>query len=165
LNIKVRRATVTDTAEIYDLLQRYVKLGRLLPRTTDEIIEQLGSFLVSEQDSSLTGCASLEIFTPELGEVRSLAVDPNFARLGHGRVLVEQLEVEARRLGLQRLMALTYVPRFFEKLGFKITAMDTLPEKVFGVCVTCPKFNHCDEIAMVKSLDPYELGRPMTDNG
>ena len=88
-----------------------------------------------------------------------MAVDPNFARLGHGRVLVEQLEVEARRLGLQRLMALTYVPDFFDKLGFKTTAMDTLPEKVFGVCVTCPKFNHCDEIAMVKSLNSDNPGR------
>jgi len=23
---------------------------------------------------------------------------------------------------------------------------------VFGVCVTCPKFDHCDEIAMEKQL-------------
>ena len=109
-------------------------------------------------------CVSLEVFTPELGEVRSLAVDPDFARLGHGRVLVEQLEVEARRLGLQRLMALTYVPDFFDKLGFKTTAMDTLPEKVFGVCVTCPKFNHCDEIAMVKSLDSDSPVRSTADS-
>ena len=76
-------------------------------------MENLGNFLVSEQNSAFAGCVSLEVFTPELGEVRSLAVDPDFARLGHGRVLVKQLEVEARRLGLQRLMALTYVPDFF----------------------------------------------------
>ena len=49
-------------------------------------------------------------------------------------------------------MALTYVPGFFEKLGFRIVSMESLPEKVFGVCVICPKFDHCDEIAMVKSL-------------
>jgi N-acetylglutamate synthase-like GNAT family acetyltransferase len=153
LNTKVRWASVADAAGINDLIQRYVKLGRLLPRSTEEIVDRLGSFLVSEQNSSLAGCVSLEVFTSELGEVRSLAVNPNFARLGHGRMLVEQLEVEARRLGLQRLMALTYVPDFFDKLGFKTTAMDTLPEKVFGVCVICPKFNHCDEIAMVKSLN------------
>ena len=153
MNTEVRWATVADVAGIHDLLQRYAKLGRLLPRSTEEIVERLGSFLVSEHNSVLAGCVSLEVFTPELGEVRSLAVVPNFARLGHGRVLVEQLEVEARRLGLQRLMALTYVPDFFDKLGFKTTTMDILPEKVFGVCVTCPKFNRCDEIPMVKSLD------------
>jgi len=159
LNTKVRWATVADTAGIHDLLLRYAKLGRLLPRSTEEIVERLDSFLVSEQNSTLAGCVSLEVFTPELGEVRSLAVDPKFARLGHGRVLVKQLEIEARRLSLQRLMALTYVPDFFYKLGFKTTAMDTLPEKVFGVCVTCPKFNHCDEIAMVKSLGSSSLDK------
>jgi amino-acid N-acetyltransferase len=164
LNTKVRWATFADAAGIHDLVQRYAKLGRLLPRSTEEIVERLSSFLVSEQNSALAGCASLEVFTPELGEVRSLAVGPDFARLGHGRVLVEQLEVEARRLGLQRLMALTYVPDFFDKLGFKTTAMDTLPEKVFWVCVTCPKFNHCDEIAMVKSLDSDSPGRSTADS-
>lgn len=153
MNTKVRWATVADAPGIHDLLQRYATLGRLLPRSTEEIIERLSSFLVSEQNSTLAGCVSLEVFTPELGEVRSLAVHPDFARLGHGRVLVEQLEVEAGRLGLQRIIALTYVPDFFGKLGFKVTAMDALPEKVFGICVTCPKFNHCDEIAMVKSLN------------
>ena len=89
LNTKVRWATFADAAGIHDLLQRYAKLGRLLPRSIEEIVERLSSFLVSEQNSALAGCASLEVFTPELGEVRSLAVDPDFARLGHGRVLVE----------------------------------------------------------------------------
>ena len=159
MNTKVRWATVADATGIHGLLQHYAKLGRLLPRSTEEIVERLGSFLVSEQNSALAGCASLEVFTPELGEVRSLAVDPEFAGLGHGRVLVKQLEAEARRLGLQRLMALTYVPDFFGKLGFKITAMETLPEKVFGVCVTCPMFKRCDEIAMVKSLSSNSPGR------
>ena len=159
MTTKVRWANVADAAGIHDLLQRYAKLGRLLPRSTEEIVERLCSFLVSEQNSVLAGCVSLEVFTPELGEVRSLAVDPKFARSGHGRVLVEQLETEARRLGLQRLMALTYVPDFFHKLGFKTTAMDGLPEKVFGVCVTCPKFTCCDEIAVVKILDSENSGR------
>ena len=158
MNTKIRRATATDATGIHDLLQRYAKVGRLLPRSTEEIVERLGSFLVSEQNFTLAGCVSLEVFTPELGEVRSLAVDPDFARLGHGRVLVEQLEVEAGRLGLQRIIALTYVPNFFTKLGFKTTAMDALPEKVFGICVTCPKFNNCDEIAMVKSLNVDSSG-------
>ena len=164
MSTKVRWATVADVTEIHDLLQYYAKLDRLLPRSTEEIIERLGSFLISEQNSALAGCVSLDVFTPELGEVRSLAVNLNFGRLGHGRALVEQIEVEARRLGLQRLMALTYVPDFFDKLGFKTTTMDTLPEKVFGVCVTCPKFSHCDEIAMVKLLNLDSPIRPKADN-
>ncbi|MBO67428.1 MAG: GNAT family N-acetyltransferase [Acidiferrobacteraceae bacterium] len=151
--IKVRRATVADTATISRLLDNYSSIGRLLPRTREEIVERLSSFFVSEQDSVVTGCVSLEVFTSELGEIRSLAVEPNFLKSGNGSSLVKNLENEAMRLGLQRLIALTYVPDFFRKLGFEITPMNSLPEKVFGVCVNCPKFNNCDEIAMVKHIE------------
>ena len=66
--------------------------------------------------------------------------------------MVDGIEQMARELGLTRMIALTYVPGFFRKLGYQIVAMESLPEKVFGVCVTCPKFDHCDEIAMQKLL-------------
>jgi amino-acid N-acetyltransferase len=159
LSIKVRKATANDVAKIHDLLQLYSKLGRLLPRSTEEILIHLDSFLVSENNHVFGGCASLEVFTDDLGEVRSLAVDPKLAHSGHGRLLVAELETEAHRLGLKRLMALTYVPTFFKKLGFTIIAMESLPEKVFGVCITCPKFKHCDELAMIKYLE-YEASEP-----
>ena len=153
MSIKVRKATVNDVAKIHDLLQLYSKLGHLLPRSTEEISIHLDSFLISEKNHVFAGCASLEVFTDDLGEVRSLAVDPKLAQSGHGRLLVAELETEAHRLGLKRLMALTYVPIFFERLGYTIIAMESLPEKVFGVCVTCPKFKHCDELAMIKYLE------------
>ena len=38
------------------------------------------------------------------------------------------------------------------KLGFKTVSKDTLPEKVWSVCVKCYKFNHCDEIAVLLEL-------------
>ena len=157
MSVNIRNATVSDIARIRDLLQQYSKLGRLLPRSTEDILEHLGNFLISEENNTFTGCASLEIFTADLGEVRSLAVSPNFAHAGHGRRLVEQLEIKAHMLGLKRLIALTYVPTFFEKLGFKITAMEALPEKVFGVCITCPKFKNCDELAMIKYLEDHSF--------
>lgn len=152
MNVKVRRATTSDIAGIHDLVQLYADRERLLPLTSEEILAKLDSFLVSEEDHRLAGCVSLEVFTHELGEIRSLAVYPTMAGTGHGHSLVKQVEVEARTLGLERLMALTYVPGFFKKFGFRIVSMETLPEKVFGVCVICPKFDRCDEIAMVKFL-------------
>ena len=159
MTVEIRMASPSDVSGIYRLIQRYVELGRLLPRSIDDIDKQLSSFLVSEEGSNLSGCVSLEIFTNELGEVRSLAVDPTYSRLGHGRMLVDSVETKARILGLDRLIALTYVPEFFEKLGFKITDMKTLPEKVFGVCVVCPNFYNCDEIAMVKHLSLHNTKR------
>ncbi len=67
-------------------------------------------------------------------------------------MMVERGIQEARTIGLKRLMALTYVPVFFHKLGFQTVAMDTLPEKVWGVCVKCYKYNNCDETAVLLEL-------------
>ena len=91
-------------------------------------------------------------FTEDLGEVRSLVVDDAFKRQGLGRMLVQRITEEARTIGLRRLMALTYLASFFHKLGFKTVAIDTLPEKVWGICVKCYKFNNCDETAVVLEL-------------
>lgn len=68
MSSKVRMAAVTDAIWIRDLLQYYAKHGRLLPRSTEEIVERLSSFFVSEQDSTLAGCVSLEVFRPSLAK-------------------------------------------------------------------------------------------------
>jgi len=148
----IRPATTSDVSSIHSLLQDYAEDGRLLERSSDEINERLRGFLVAEADGEVCGCGSLEIFTRELGEVRSLAVHPSHHGEGLGQQMVDGIEQMARELGLTRMIALTYVPGFFRKLGYQIVSMESLPEKVFGVCVTCPKFDHCDEIAMQKSL-------------
>ncbi len=144
MTLSVRRARTNDVPSIHQLLDYYAARGQLLPRSLDELTEHISSFTV---------CAALEVFTEDLGEVRSLAVSDAATGGGYGRALVEEIEHNARTIGLRRLMALTYVPDFFARLGYGVVAMDTLPEKVFGVCVTCPKFRACDEIAVLKHLD------------
>ena len=97
-------------------------------------------------------CGALEIFTDKLGEVRSLVVADEVKGKGIGRLLVQRIIEETRMLGLKRLMALTYVPGFFHKLGFKTVSKDMLPEKVWGICIKCYKYNNCDEIAVLLEL-------------
>jgi amino-acid N-acetyltransferase len=153
MTLSVRRARTNDVPSIHQLLDYYAARGQLLPRSLDELTEHISSFTVINEADNLTGCAALEVFTEDLGEVRSLAVSDTATGGGYGRALVEEIEHNARTIGLRRLMALTYVPDFFARLGYGVVAMDTLPEKVFGVCVTCPKFRACDEIAVLKHLD------------
>jgi amino-acid N-acetyltransferase len=148
----VRPAAIGDVPVIHYLVENYAAQGNLLPRTMSELYRGLRDFFVIEVDGKLAGCGALEIFTEDLGEVRSLVVDDAFKRHGFGRVLVERLLAEARTIGLRRIMALTYVPEFFHKLGFKTVPKETLPEKVWGICVKCYKFNNCDEIAVLKEL-------------
>jgi amino-acid N-acetyltransferase len=148
----VRPAAIGDVPYIHHLLEDYARQGNLLPRTMSELYRHLRDFFVIESQGQVVACGALEIFTEDLGEIRSLVVAEPYKGRGYGRRLVERLIAEARTLGLRRLMALTYVPEFFHKLGFKTVPKDTLPEKVWSVCVKCYKYNHCDEIAVLKEL-------------
>ena len=150
--IAVRPAAIHDVPEIHHLLEIYAAQGNLLPRTMSELYRHLRDFFVIEINDRVAACGALEIFTEDLGEVRSLAVDDAYKGKGFGRLMVERILDEARTIGLQRIMALTYVPDFFHKLGFRTVSKDTLPEKVWGVCVKCYKFNSCDEIAVLVEL-------------
>lgn len=148
----IRPAAIGDVPVLHHLLELYAAKGNLLPRTFSELYRHLRDFFVIEIDGKVVACGALEIFTEDLGEVRSLVVDEAYERRGLGRMMVERVIEEARTIGLKRLMALTYVPAFFHKLGFQTVAMDTLPEKVWGVCVKCYKYNNCDETAVLLEL-------------
>ena len=149
----VRPAAITDVPQIHDLLDQYARMGNVLPRPYNELYRHLRDFFVVELNEKIVACAALEIFTESLGEVRSLVVAPDYTKHGFGRMLVERILGEARNIGLKRIMALTYVPGFFHKLDFKTVSKNTLPEKVWGICVKCYKFNNCDEEAVLKELN------------
>jgi len=148
----IRPAAIGDVPYIHHLLEIYAAQGNLLPRTMNELYRHLRDFFVVEVNGQVAGCGALEIFTESLGEVRSLVVDDAWKGQGFGRMLVQRIIEEARAIGLKRLMALTYVAPFFHKLGFKTVPMDTLPEKVWGICVKCYKYNNCDETAVLLEL-------------
>lgn len=148
----IRAAAIRDVPEIHDLLETYASKGNLLPRNMSEIYRHLRDFFVIDLDGKVAAIGALEIFTEDLGEVRSLVVADSFAGRGFGRLMVQRIIAEAQRIGLKRLMALTYLPAFFHKLGFKTVPVETLPEKVWNVCLKCYKYNNCDEVAVLLEL-------------
>jgi amino-acid N-acetyltransferase len=62
--------------------------------------------------------------------------------------------VEAQQYELDAAFAFTYVTEFFEKVGFHVIERGALPLKAWKDCVRCPKFQACDEIAVVRVLRP-----------
>lgn len=151
-NMQPKPAKVEHADGIERLLTSYSQQELLLPRSLSEIISQIPQFLIIQDKANIIGCVSLEVFTKELGEVRSLAVDPEYKNQRLGENLLLSIEHSARELGLRKMMALTYVEGFFHKYGYKTVEMTNLPEKVFRVCVKCPKFHNCDEIPVLKTL-------------
>ena len=148
----VRNATVFDAQQIFSLIESQSMRGNLLPRSINEIYRSTRDFFVVEHEQQIVACGALEIFTEILGEVRSLVVHEDYEGKGAGRMVTNQIINEAKKIGLLQLMALTYVPDFFHRFGFKTVTKETLPEKVWGVCIKCYKFNHCDEIAVLLHL-------------
>ena len=149
----VRPASNDDTESIFNLMQAEVEKEMLLPRSIVDILTSLENFSVVDFNHQIIGCGALEVFTDELCEIRSLVVASDAKGLGYGKMIVNTLIGHATDLGFRRIMALTYVPDFFCKFGFKIVPKHIFPEKVWSVCYKCSKFYGCDEIAVLKEIN------------
>jgi len=150
--MKVRSAKVSDVEAIHALINSYAERDEMLFRPLGDIYKNLQAFLVAELDGEVLGCCALEVVWSNLGEVKSLAVAEANKGTGVGKMLVDAAVIQAHRLGLVRVFALTLNRSFFEKQGFAVVDKSSLPMKVWSDCARCPKQQHCDEIAMVKDL-------------
>ena len=151
-DITIRKASLTDIPALLGLINAYAAKGIMLPRTEFEMAENIRDFTVVYDGNEIVGCGALHFYTPTSAEVRSLAVDPSRKSLGLGRMIVESLIDESNQHGLHSLFAFTYVQGFFEKLGFSVVDRGELPLKAWKDCLRCPKFQACDEIAMLLRL-------------
>ena len=72
--------------------------------------------------------------------------------MGVGKKLVLMCHKRALELGVNRIFALTFKPKFFEKLKYKKIKREDLPHKVWGECIKCPLFPDCGEVPMLIKL-------------
>ena len=148
----VRNATVKDVDTIYSLISHNAQFDKMLFRSKVYIFDNLQMFSVAEADGKVVGCCALQVIWSDLAELKSLAVDEKFQSKGIGKALVEMAVSQAKNLGVQKVFALTLVPKFFEKHGFSIVDKKTLPMKVWSDCAKCTKQENCDETAVEKVL-------------
>ena len=150
--LEIRKASLKDIPGLLALINAYAAKGIMLPRTEFDMAENIRDFQVALENGQIVGCGALHFYTISAGEVRSLAVNPEGKQKGIGRAIVEALEADARAQDLSSLFAFTYVPGFFSKLGFEEVDRGELPLKAWKDCMRCPKFQACDEIAVLKRL-------------
>lgn len=150
--LEVRKARMSDIPALLELINGYAARGIMLPRTEFEISESIRDFSVALADGELVGCGALHFYAPDVGEIRSLAVREEAKTQGVGRRLVEALVNEAAEFSLACVFAFTYVIGFFQKAGFDEVERGALPLKVWKDCVRCPKFQSCDEVAVMRVL-------------
>ncbi len=119
-----------------------------------ELYDHLRDYFIldSEPGHNFQGVCGLGICWEDLAEIKGLAVAEEARGRGFGARLVEACLEEARVLGLKKVFTLTYVPQFFEKLGFEEVKKSNLPHKIWMDCMKCPKFPDCDETALMIEL-------------
>jgi len=145
----IRKATLKDIKDIQGLINFYAKKDQMLPRSLNELYESIRDFFVYEKDGDILGCAALHVTWEDLAEIKSLAVVGSREKEGIGGSLVEAVFEDAKRLKVKRIFALTYVPSFFQRFGFKKVPHSELPHKIWSECIRCVKFPDCQESAMV----------------
>jgi len=150
--LKIRKAKISDLKQVHKLINDFAKKEEMIPRSLNELYETLRDFLVYEDHGNICGVCALHIMWEDLAEIRSLAVDRGYQKKGIGRNLVKQCLKEAKALGIQKVFALTYHPEFFKKIGFDYIDKSSLPQKIWGDCLRCPRFPECNEHAVIINL-------------
>jgi len=112
------------------------------------IVSAYGFYL----DGILVGCAALKK-GDDLFMVECLAVAENMRGRGLGRTLVARIEKEAVAKGARKLWAIARLPRFFERIGYRISSASDPGAPKNDDCMTCPQFGKsCCPAIVVKDL-------------
>jgi len=147
------KPTLKDIHLIQKLLKSFIEDGIILKRDDDEIATNIRSYVAIKEKNSIIALGALHIYSINLAEIRSLVVAPNHQKKGLGKKIINQLETEAKHLGITQLLTLTYQKEFFEKLDFVEIPKEKVPDhKVWSDCIKCPHFPNCNEISLIKTI-------------
>ena len=152
--MKIRPAKVSDVKAIHKLVEFYAEKKEMLHRSLNSIYENIQEYIVAEDEKGqVAACGALHVSWEDLAEVKALAVAEEYARQGLGTKIVEQLEKNAKELGVKKVFSLSFKPNFFiDKLGYKIIPKETLPHKIWSECINCHLFPDCGEVPLLKEL-------------
>lgn len=152
--ITLVKAKLSDIPQMQALVTKEVKEGIILNRTEDEVATNIRSYVLAKEDDKIVGYTALHIHSRRLAEIRSLIVDASYRGHGIGQKMVAFTLEEARSLGVEEdVLVLTYLPGFFEKMGFKEINKEEIPEhKIWADCIKCIHFPVCHEVALIYKL-------------
>lgn len=149
--IELVKAKLSDIPAMQALVVSEVKEGVILNRSEDEVATNIRSYVLAKEGEKLLGYTALHVHSKRLAEIRSLIVDETYRGQKIGQRMVEFTLKEAKELGVEEdVLVLTYLPVFFEKLGFNEINKEVIPEhKIWADCIKCIHFPVCNEVALV----------------
>ena len=145
----IRKAKISDIGTIFELVNDFAKQGLMLPKSQIDLYESIRDFFVVEIDNKVVACGALKVFLDDLAEIRSLATNKDFQKMGLGKMITQKLLDDAKELVIKKVFTLSYQVDFFKKQGFTLIKKEELPQKIWRDCYKCPKFPNCDENALI----------------
>ena len=135
----IRPARTHDVRAIQGLIEPLVNERILLGKDLVVFYEAVQEFRVAvAPDGSVIGCGALHVMWQDLAEVRTLAVASEWLGTGVGHALLDQIEADARALGLERLFCLTFETAFFARHGFEPVEDEVVDPTVFAQLALSP---------------------------
>lgn len=127
----IRPASAKDASAIAELVASFVADGLMLPRTREQILGNIDSYVVAaRRGGPVVACAALEEFSPSLAEVACVAVSRTEHGNGLGSLVVLGVEQLARAREIEELFAMSLSDRFFLSLGYNVASISRYPEKL-----------------------------------
>jgi amino-acid N-acetyltransferase len=147
--MNIRPAKVMDVKEIHKLIEYHANNKEMLHRSLSAIYENIQEFVVLENEDKIVGCGALHVSWENLAEIKALAISDEYKGQGFGRKIVKTLQYNAKNIGVSRVFALSFKPKFFIKLGYEVIPKETLPHKIWSECINCHLFSECGEVPLL----------------
>ena len=126
----IRSMQKEDIPAVLNLIRPFVEQGILLPRTEESLLQTYTDYIVYELDGGLKACAALHTYNDNQAEIAAVAVDSVCSHMGIGPKLINYLLQKAKENDIHSVFILTtQTSDWFEKLGFKISTVDSLPQE------------------------------------
>lgn len=124
-----RPATIDDVGGIIELIEPLEASGILVKRSRELLENEIGHFRLLERDGRIIACAALYPFEEHnSGEIACIVSHPDYRGGRRGQRLLQELEHEARRQGLNKVFVLTtQTTHWFIEQGFAETSHEALP--------------------------------------
>ncbi|MBT6279547.1 MAG: GNAT family N-acetyltransferase [Candidatus Thioglobus sp.] len=117
--------------QILELIEPFVKEGKILARTFDQINTNIDDFVFLQNFDQLVACAGLkDCKEGSMGEIYALAVSKDAQNQGFSTKLLDKIMQKARISNFSKIFALTkYNQQWFVNNGFVQMSIDEIPKR------------------------------------
>lgn len=125
----IRPITEEDISEMLGMIGRSVRNTHLVPRTFEDVRDNINAYYVMEVDDNVVGCGALYEYG-DCAEVACLYVKQSHEGTGYGAAIVKFLEEKAVSKNIAEVFALSNRSAdFFEKIGYEEMNTGDLPSE------------------------------------